>query len=516
MLIRELNGIGGRTATTDAEGNFRVNGLSPANYYVTAMLAAYVTPPFDLSTLANYHRIGDTVRLELVRGGVITGMVTNSAGEPVIGVRVRVAMVRDAKGQEPKQPGLGPGFSERTTDDRGIYRIFGLPPGTYFVSAGGGTPQQYLLNPYDIDTPTYAPSSTRDTAAEVSVRSGEEANVDIRYRGEPGHVVSGTVKVANANGSTVTLTAAGGRFNPSASTFVIPGGRGFSFNGIGDGEYDLIAQEIITTPGSSSAVPDISMSDSRRITVKGADVTGIELLPKPLATMSGRVALEPTNTPECQRKRRPLMTETLITLKRPEKESERELTPFLRVMGGLTSPDAKGNFLMRNVAPGRYLFEPRFFARYWYLDSITIGSTQKIDAAATWTTVKSGEQLASVTITLMEGAASIRGRQTAAETPAGVGIYLVPAEREKAAAVLRYFVSSVDADGAFAFTNLPPGRYFVLAQPLDPQASTLAKLRLPEAAETRAKLRRAAETQKTELELKPCQNLADYKLATKQ
>ena len=52
-------------------------------------------------------------------------------------------------------------------------------------------------------------------------------------------------------------------------------------------------------------------------------------------------------------------------------------------------------------------------------------------------------------------------------------------------------------------------------QPLDAKTNTLVKLRLPESAETRAKLRRAAESQKTNLELKPCQNLTDYELAIK-
>jgi hypothetical protein len=52
-------------------------------------------------------------------------------------------------------------------------------------------------------------------------------------------------------------------------------------------------------------------------------------------------------------------------------------------------------------------------------------------------------------------------------------------------------------------------------QTVDEQTATLAKLRLPESLEARAKLRRAAETQKKDLELKPCQNLTDYALTLK-
>jgi hypothetical protein len=96
--------------------------------------------------------------------------------------------------------------------------------------------------------------------------------------------------------------------------------------------------------------------------------------------------------------------------------------------------------------------------------------------------------------------------------PSGFGVYLIPAEQEKTADVLRYFITTIQADGTFSLNNLPPGRYLTLVQSLDAQTNTLAKLRLPESAETRTKLRRAAESQKANLELKPCQNLTDFEL----
>jgi hypothetical protein len=68
-------------------------------------------------------------------------------------------------------------------------------------------------------------------------------------------------------------------------------------------------------------------------------------------------------------------------------------------------------------------------------------------------------------------------------------------------------VSEVSADSTFAFNNLPPGRYLAI---IDTQPLTLIKLRQPEAAPVRTRLRRAAEAKKTEIELKPCQNHADY------
>ena len=96
-------------------------------------------------------------------------------------------------------------------------------------------------------------------------------------------------------------------------------------------------------------------------------------------------------------------------------------------------------------------------------------------------------------------------------------VYLVPSEPDKAEDVLRFFVTEIASDGTFTLNNLPPGKYLAFTQTnVDAQIATLNKLRQPEAALARTKLRRDVEaqreTQKTEIELQPCQNLADYQL----
>ena len=518
LAVREFNpGGGGRTAVTDAEGNFRVDGLGPGLYFVSASLPAYVTQPTDAVWPYNHYRIGDSVRIEMVRGAVITGTVTNAAGEPVIGVGVRAIMVRNAKGEVPR--GGAAAYLERPSDDRGMYRLYGLPGGTYLVSAGGAThSQRFILNRYDSDLPTYSPSSNRDTAAEITLRPGEEINADIRYRGEMGHVISGSMKMIGRSNGSILLTAVGSTI-PLANAFQMPGARGFEFSGIADGEYEVTATEIKSPPPPTGQQPDYLRSEPKRVVVKGADVTGLELIPRPLGSITGRVVLETAKIAACEGKRRPAFAEMLVTLQRPERDNtEKENLAYWRSTPNAVSPDANGGFALRNLMPGRYLPDPRFYARYWYLSSISIASTPKSDPAANWTTLKFGDQISNLTITLAEGAASIRGRLKPADNtdiPSGFGVYLVPSEREKSADVLRYFMASVEADGTFALNNLPPGRYLAVVQPLDAQTNTVAKLRLPEAIETRAKLRRSAESQKTNLELKPCQNLTDYELPIK-
>src|SRR6185436_14410459 len=106
------------------------------------------------------HLIGDRVKITMVRGGVITGTVTDSKGQPVVGVPVQATPPSGASALGSFMSGMAV-----ETDDRGIYRIFGLLPGQYVVTAGGaGALAQFTQTGYELDVLTYYPSSTRDTA----------------------------------------------------------------------------------------------------------------------------------------------------------------------------------------------------------------------------------------------------------------------------------------------------------------------------------------------------------------
>lgn len=116
----------------------------------------------------------------------------------------------------------------------------------------------------------------------------------------------------------------------------------------------------------------------------------------------------------------------------------------------------------------------------------------------------------------MAGAASLQGQVEAVEgqrIPSRLFVYLVPAERDKTEDVLRYFVSLAAEDGSFVLSSLPPGGYWVMAKAArEGDANLLVKLRLPDENESRAKLLREGENAKSAVELKPCQNLSDYRL----
>jgi hypothetical protein len=233
-----------RFSSTDDNGNFQVSGLDALIYTVSASAPTYVSAPRDPDVLPSYYRIGDSVSISMIKGGVITGTVSSSTGEPVVQAGVRAILIRDANG---KPPAFGRFVIEKSTDDRGVYRIYGLSTGTHIVAAGGRGTVYFSNNAYDTDAPTYAPSSAREAAMEINVRAGEETTADIRYRGEQGHTVSGIVNGPIAPNSSANITLAQiVNGVPLASGFSVQAfnRKGFAFYCVADGEYDLIAQSV--------------------------------------------------------------------------------------------------------------------------------------------------------------------------------------------------------------------------------------------------------------------------------
>jgi hypothetical protein len=110
-------------AVTDDDGRYTLAGLLPGTYRLTASRPAFVTlinPPVVLEP----GQQATDVRLLVARGAVITGTVRHTDGAPVPNLEMRV------EGQDSIR-------ATRTvhTDDRGVYRFYGLPAGTYLVSA---------------------------------------------------------------------------------------------------------------------------------------------------------------------------------------------------------------------------------------------------------------------------------------------------------------------------------------------------------------------------------------------
>jgi hypothetical protein len=511
----QRNPVSHLSTTTDEDGNFKFTGVSPRAYSIYVQEARGYVNRFIPFSERSYYRIGDHAVITVIRGGVITGRVTTAEGEPMIGAQVSVTMTRDAEGNSLRRRYFS---RSRMTDDRGIYRLYGLPTGTYVVAVRSNLSIQQI-SPYDGETPIYHPSSNRDTTAEVEVVSGgEAAGIDIRYRIERGHTVSGIVTGAGETSQPYVNLYSVATGSYVGTGRVRPGERAnsFAFHGVSDGEYEMVAQVFVSNDA------DNFVSAPRRVTVRGADFVGIELKLSPRASITGKIVVE--NQPsDCKPKREFSIEEAVVTLRRDENTSEPR-TVYRSYVNDM-APDDKGEFTIRRIDPGRYFIQPRLPAENWYVKSISSATSAPAagdagrpvavpDLARTGVTLKSGEKLAGVTVTIAGGAASLSGKVVTAKEgtrlPSRLRIHLAPAEQTSANDALRYAETIVLPDGAFAFNNIAPGKYWVIARAApDNESSDKPFTPIAWDANERAKLRKEAEAMKIEVELKPCQRVTE-------
>jgi uncharacterized protein (DUF2141 family) len=126
-----------RSTITDDRGEFVFDSLPEGRYTVTAVKPAYLETAYGAKRpgrtgVAISIAAGERQRITipLARGAVITGTVRDERGTPVPGAAVFALHVGLA------DPASGADVTASTvTDDRGIYRLYGLSPGDYLVAA---------------------------------------------------------------------------------------------------------------------------------------------------------------------------------------------------------------------------------------------------------------------------------------------------------------------------------------------------------------------------------------------
>jgi uncharacterized protein (DUF2141 family) len=136
-----LSGTGlrpGRSATTNDQGQFSFGSLPAGRFNLSASKPGYVDMTYGAKKpgragtpiqLADGQKL-EKINLALPKGGVVTGIVVDESGEPSPGTQVRLMRFVIRTGEKTLQQS-----GTDTTDDRGIYRIYGQQPGDYIVSA---------------------------------------------------------------------------------------------------------------------------------------------------------------------------------------------------------------------------------------------------------------------------------------------------------------------------------------------------------------------------------------------
>ena len=189
-----------RLVTTEGDGSFRLSDLSAGEYRLTVSRTGFTSlvfgqrRPLEAPTTINLSE-GETftANLALTRGGAIHGRVIDQFGDPIAGTRVQALRSRMIRGQRRLQT-MGPGD---LTDDTGEFRVYGLPPGDYYVTATTGPADAVRRNP-----PLFFPGTPSFSEAQsITLAVGSEAAADFQVVPLRNTRVSGTV--FNASGAPV-------------------------------------------------------------------------------------------------------------------------------------------------------------------------------------------------------------------------------------------------------------------------------------------------------------------------
>lgn len=474
-------------AMTGDDGAFAFDDVPPGAYELTAAKGAYVTATYGAARPGGRGSALDLaagerrrVEIRLLRGGVISGRVLDAAGQPVEGVAVLALQRRmGASGwayHEAGSPAL-------PTDDRGVYRVFGLPAGTYLIavqpsartigfepgerirSMSSGGPSERTFALAHVFYPS-VPDVTR--AAPVSIGAGEERDgVDVQLQYVPLATVSGTVRAgADWHPAQVVLVRLDETDGGERITTTIADGNGaFSLEGIPPGRYRVVARlSRITPPGQ---MPDIvidgiegnamrisqavRLSGALDLDIAGEDVTDVAIPLQPTLTVTGRIAFDGGRPPV------PLRQLQVGAPSVPALAAANVSFPALIVTGDTFRADA--------IEPGEYRFEAHQVARgtsgEWWLKSLVAGGVELLDAP-----VDIRQNVEGVVATVTSRASTLSGVVRGAGGAGRGAVTVVAFSTDRRAWFFhsrRIAAVETGADGRYVIRNLPPGDYRAVA-----------------------------------------------------
>jgi hypothetical protein len=451
----------GRSVSTDPDGRWQLKNLPAGSYRVSVSKGGYVDiaygqlRPFEAGKVLELAD-GQTIEkldVTLPRAGVITGRVLDEFGEPLTGARVQPMRYRYAGGQRRLTPVA---FGD-TTDDIGQFRLHGLSPGEYFVSA---QMQAGLMFGQSDDRvgygTTYFPGTAVQTEAQrVSVALGRETSqINITMATSRIATISGNA--VSATGRPVTrgilmLTSNIGAANMvSMGTSLKPDGS-FLFSNVSPGEYRVQVQHTpnadeVVVLGSGGAPGTESGSVS--LTVTGNDITGLTIVTSPGATASGRVIFEGAAKP-------PIAPAALNINATPVEFGMMMMGGNARIRDDWTF-EATGlterrRFRVINPPPG------------WYFKSASHDSSDITDTGIDF---KEGQQVAGIDIVLTQRVTDVSGAvQDSRARPITDFVVVAFSTDNTRWGFGTRFVRTVrpNQEGRYSLKGLPPDEYYLIA-----------------------------------------------------
>ncbi len=519
------------STTTDEQGHFELDGLNTGNYTINAIFPGYVIE--SNSNKETYYRVGDNnVEITMIKGGAINGIITGSNNEPIIGLPVVYVYLKDLDGKVRKVSNDKNSFSQPAyTDDRGIYRIYGLRPGEYLVRVGGSSPYSFLATAFDDNQPLYYPGTLRAQAKSITVHSGEEINnIDIRYHKAAGYQITGTITgddkklktEENIYSIRINLLDSGSGLIVDSSQATIKNDKlEFKFFGVASGNYDLYAEFI------DFNTKEHFLSLVKHIQIKNTDVSGIALTLNRVSTIDGQIIRKKLDEKQLQKlnKTTSKLPYAEIIIKTQNSVTPKEHNPSSLELIDDIVPDNKGNFRIYNVHAGLYFLSLYLSNKSWYLDAITQGDEskpqQQIEQLNKGIVVKEGSSVNKLNVKIAEGAGKVEGQINKENNKSlpSLTVHLIPVDKELIDNLLRYYQTNVDPSGHFLLENIAPGKYWVIALPNESSVKTdeknisMFETNVAWNDTKRSLLRRTAETANYVIEVNFFQTVDNVKLA---
>ena len=496
VVISAAEVPGGRGTLTDDTGAFDFTDLPAGRYTINASKSGYIQLSYGqrrplqagtpLQLLDGQQLKG--VDFALPRGGVISGRVSDETGDMMAGVQVQVMRYQYQQGDRRLVPA-----GQAQSDDRGAYRVWGLNPGDYYVSAtarneglgnrggippaaiqaiqdavagrgapggrggrGGGISALAGLAPTDdqeqlMYAPTYYPGvGSPNEARAITVGVSQEVT-DIDFALQLVRTARVTGHVENPDGS---WTAQGNvQLAPQGNTR--NGGFANNYGGRvgGDGQFSIAnVPPGLYTLRARNNDRDAPLSTSQPLSVGGGDLGDVVVILQNGGSLVGSLVFEPGSTSVPGD-----LTQIRITAPSTESDDNIGPAPNPRV-----SKD--GTFTIDGVSVGQHLLRVNGGGglRGWNLKTVTVDGR---DVTDTPMDIRSGQRISNIVMTMSDKVNEINGTVTNAQgTP--LTEYTVLAFSTNSAvwrAQARQIATArPDQTGMFKIRNLPAGEYYVV------------------------------------------------------
>jgi hypothetical protein len=493
----------GQTTTTDDRGTFTFRGVPAGRFELQAFKNAYLRASYGASRperagtpiVVSAGAVVTDLAIAIVRGGVIAGSVRDVRDRPVPGVTVRVLRLGYNAVTGERTLGTPSGGSVTLTDDRGEYRAYGLPPGSYLVlvpgpTSGRGNEPIRRLTSDDVRKALQAARSGRSAAPGAAVSpppssparvshapvfhpgvtdigiasivplglGDERSGVDITLQLVPTATISGTVRTMSgalppslsvrlvpAGPETEVLAGAGLR---GVTTQVQADGR-YIFTGVAPGSYTVRA---VVGWGRGAAPTGPTHWASADVHASGEDLF-VPLTLQPGVPITGRVVFEGVQPT-------PTELESLSFSLVPHGSGGQA-----QAFGG-GRVDADGRFMFANVVPDAYRFVTTWKApgagEKWTIRLSIANGREVLDAPLR----VSANEPVEWTVTFTDRPASLTGTLVNPSGRAATEYYILVFSADRAhwtPGSRRIRMTRPATDGTFTVKGLPPGEYLLAA-----------------------------------------------------